>query len=34
DVDLELLRRHRERGSVTNWKDRRTDLYEVSYLKD
>lgn len=30
DVDLELLRRHRERGSVTNWKDRRTDLYEVT----
>ncbi|WP_372895399.1 GNAT family N-acetyltransferase [Stieleria sp.] len=30
DVDLELLRRHRERGSVTNWKDRRTDLYDVT----
>lgn len=29
DVDLELLRRHRERGSVTNWKDRRTDLYDI-----
>lgn len=29
DVDLELLRRHRERGSVTNWKDRRSDLYEI-----
>ncbi|TWU46990.1 bifunctional GNAT family N-acetyltransferase/carbon-nitrogen hydrolase family protein [Rubripirellula reticaptiva] len=29
DVDLELLRRHRERGSVTNWKDRRTDLYDL-----
>jgi predicted amidohydrolase/GNAT superfamily N-acetyltransferase len=30
DVDLELLRRHRERGSVTNWKDRRNDLYELT----
>jgi predicted amidohydrolase len=30
DVDLELLRRHREQGSVTNWKDRRTDIYNVS----
>ncbi|MEM9825542.1 MAG: GNAT family N-acetyltransferase [Planctomycetota bacterium] len=29
DVDLELLRRHRLRGSVRNWNDRRTDLYEV-----
>lgn len=31
DVDLELLRRHRERGSVQNWNDRRTDLYTVRY---
>lgn len=29
DVDLELLRRHRQTGSVLNWQDRRTDLYEV-----
>ena len=29
DVDLELLRRHRLQGSVTNVKDRRTDLYDV-----
>ena len=29
DVDLELIRRHRRRGSVMNWQDRRTDLYEV-----
>ncbi|MCC9602182.1 GNAT family N-acetyltransferase [Stieleria sp. JC731] len=29
DVDLELLRRHRISGSVRNWNDRRTDLYEV-----
>ncbi|WP_420852606.1 GNAT family N-acetyltransferase [Rubripirellula obstinata] len=33
DVDLELLKRHRQRGSVTNWKDRRTDLYEVTSLR-
>jgi predicted amidohydrolase/ribosomal protein S18 acetylase RimI-like enzyme len=29
DVDLELLKRHRQTGSVLNWQDRRTDLYEV-----
>jgi predicted amidohydrolase/predicted N-acetyltransferase YhbS len=29
DVDLELLSRHRQTGSVLNWKDRRTDMYEV-----
>lgn len=29
DVDLELLRRHRQSGSLLNWHDRRTDLYEV-----
>jgi len=29
DVDLELLKRHRQTGSVLNWLDRRTDLYEV-----
>jgi predicted amidohydrolase len=29
DVDLELLKRHRQSGSVLNWNDRRTDLYEV-----
>lgn len=31
DVDLELLRRHRQSGSVQNWNDRRTDLYQVKY---
>lgn len=31
DVDLELLKRHRQTGSVLNWRDRRTDLYEVRY---
>jgi predicted amidohydrolase/ribosomal protein S18 acetylase RimI-like enzyme len=29
DVDLELLRRHKQTGNVLNWKDRRTDLYEL-----
>lgn len=29
DVDLELLRKGRQSGSVMNWRDRRTDLYEV-----
>ncbi|KAB2924733.1 MAG: GNAT family N-acetyltransferase [Bacteroidetes bacterium] len=31
DVDLELLKRHRQTGSVLNWHDRRTDLYEIRY---
>jgi predicted amidohydrolase len=33
DVDLELLKRHRQSGSVLNWNDRRTDLYEVRLRK-
>jgi predicted amidohydrolase/ribosomal protein S18 acetylase RimI-like enzyme len=33
DVDLELLKRHRQSGSVLNWNDRRTDLYEVKSKK-
>jgi predicted amidohydrolase/ribosomal protein S18 acetylase RimI-like enzyme len=33
DVDLELLSRHRQTDSVLNWRDRRTDLYEVRLLK-
>ena len=33
DVDLELLKRHRQTGSVLNWGDRRTDLYEVRLKK-
>ena len=32
DVDLELLKRHRQSGSVLTWEDRRTDLYEVREL--
>lgn len=31
DVDLELLKRHRQSGSVLNWVDRRKDLYEIKY---
>jgi predicted amidohydrolase len=34
DVDLELLRRHRESGSVQNWNDRRLDIYHVQYEED
>jgi predicted amidohydrolase len=34
DLDLELLKRHRQSGSVLNWQDRRTDLYEVKYHQD
>jgi predicted amidohydrolase/ribosomal protein S18 acetylase RimI-like enzyme len=29
EVDLELLKKHRQTGSVLNWQDRRKDLYEV-----
>jgi len=31
DLDVEQLRRHRIRGTVQNWNDRRTDIYRVSY---
>lgn len=31
DVDIELLRRHRQSGTVQTWNDRRTDLYQVRY---
>jgi predicted amidohydrolase/ribosomal protein S18 acetylase RimI-like enzyme len=34
DVDLELLKRHRQTGSVLNWRDRRTDLYQIVYNGD
>ena len=33
DVDIELLKRHHQTGSVVNWNDRRTDLYEVKLKK-
>ncbi|MDF1612550.1 carbon-nitrogen hydrolase family protein [Stygiobacter electus] len=31
DVDLELLKKHKQSGSVLNWKDRRIDIYEVKH---
>jgi predicted amidohydrolase/ribosomal protein S18 acetylase RimI-like enzyme len=34
DVDTELLRRHRIKGSVQNWNDRRRDLYQVQYREN
>ncbi len=33
DVDLELLKRHHQTGSVVNWNNRRKDLYEVKCKK-
>ncbi|HXG00557.1 MAG TPA: GNAT family N-acetyltransferase [Bacteroidota bacterium] len=33
EVDLELLKRHRQTGNVLNWYDRRSDLYEVRLKK-
>jgi predicted amidohydrolase len=32
DVDVELLRRHKQLGNVQNWNDRRQDLYRVVYV--
>jgi predicted amidohydrolase/GNAT superfamily N-acetyltransferase len=34
DLDLELLKKQRQSGSVLNWLDRRTDLYEVRYRQE
>ncbi len=34
DVDLELLKKHRQTGSVLNWQDQRRDLYEVRFKKE
>ena len=34
DLDVDLLRHHRESGSVQNWNDRRTDFYGVTYTED
>jgi len=34
DVDLEILRRVRYSGTVQNWKDRRTDLYQIRYRSE
>ena len=33
DVDLEILRRQRQDGTVKHLKDRRHDVYRVDYLK-
>ena len=33
DVDLEILRRQRQDGTVKHLKDRRHDVYRVEYLK-
>ncbi|GJQ20919.1 MAG: hydrolase [Bacteroidia bacterium] len=33
DLDVELLKRSRQTGSVLNWNDRRNDLYRVHILK-
>jgi predicted amidohydrolase/ribosomal protein S18 acetylase RimI-like enzyme len=34
DVDVELLRRHKQSGSVQNWNDRRRDIYKVVYKEN
>lgn len=34
DLDIELLRRHRYRGTTQNWRDRRKDMYEIRYIED
>ncbi|MCA9026679.1 MAG: GNAT family N-acetyltransferase [Planctomycetaceae bacterium] len=34
DLDVDLLRHHRESGSVQNWNDRRTDFYGVTYTEN
>ena len=33
DIDMELVKRHRFSGSTLNWKDRRSDLYEIVLKK-
>jgi predicted amidohydrolase len=34
DLDLDKLKALRHEGSVTNYKDRRLDLYRVEWLAD
>jgi len=34
DLDFELLKRSRQGGSVLNWRDRRSDLYEVTFRSE
>ena len=31
DLDIELLRRHRYKGTTQNWNDRRSDLYRIHF---
>jgi predicted amidohydrolase/ribosomal protein S18 acetylase RimI-like enzyme len=33
DIDIELLKRHKQTGTVLNWLDRRKDLYEIVQKK-
>ena len=33
DVDIELLRRNRQTGTVRPWTDRRKELYTVRYKR-
>ncbi|MEP7116347.1 MAG: GNAT family N-acetyltransferase [Acidobacteriota bacterium] len=34
ELDLEMLRRQRTKGTVLNWEDRRRDLYSIHYRGD
>ena len=34
DLDLNLLKKHREFGNVLTLKDRRRDLYKIQYKED
>jgi predicted amidohydrolase len=33
DLDIELLRRHKYRGTTRNWRDRRSDVYKLRYFE-
>jgi predicted amidohydrolase len=33
ELDLDVLRRHRQAGSAQNWNDRRTDFYSLRYAE-
>ena len=34
DLDLDVLRRSRRTGSVRTWRDRRRDMYRLTYVED
>ena len=34
ELDMNLLKRNREYGSVQTWKDRRTDFYKIHFRED